>query len=468
MEIFHGVSLLIILANVQVKRQAKSYIFCKKIRFTPVTTASCHVFLKHMRQNELDAARAGGQNDTSMKFSRYFHKRHNYAAILGIAGLLGLSSCGEKEAEVPAEAPTEAPAPAPSPEPEVDKLAETREALFNHAVYVLGQKVSSPELFPELNSTVKDMLEMMQAYYTELQKGAPSEERARLALQIAGTTRDLGAYSKAQGEYEAAQKEIESLPEDVRNTPAVQRMLSSSQNGIGLCLLNQNKTADALLRYEAATAIDESLYQAVAPKEGEELPPGDVDPVLSRAAADLLDSYRCLGDCQRAADDPEEARGTYVKGQELGQRLKRLSSEMSIAYVKLLTSLGNLDNSMNKPQEAMGAWVMAARICQSLNASSPKLEIKAETKRCYDALVPAINAVAQKLQAEQQANEQKAAEEKAAAEKAAAEAAAAEKAAAERLAAEQAAQKAAEEQAAAEQAAQKQAEQRVRNRRRHR
>ena len=417
-----------------------------------------------MRQNELDAARAGGQNGNRMRFFPSPLQHPCRTALYGMAGLFLLSSCEEKETEVPAAPPAEAPAP--EPEPVVDRLAETREALFNQAVYVLGQKVSNPELFPELNSTVKDMLEMMQAYYAELQKGAPSEERARMAQQIASTTRDLGAYTKAQGEYENALAECESLPEDIRNTPAVQRMLSSCQNGIGLCLLYQNKAAEALQRYEAAMAVDEALYQAVAPKEGEELPPGDVEPDLSRAATDLLDSYRCLGDCQRATDDPEEALATYTKGKELGERLKRLSSDMSIAYAKLLTSLGNLQNTMNKPQEAMGAWVMAARICQSLNASSPKLEVKAETKRCYDALVPAINSVAQKLQSDQQAAEQKAAEEKAAAEKAAAEAAEAEKAAAERLAAEQAAQKAAEEQAAAEKAAQQAAEQRVRNRRR--
>lgn len=416
-----------------------------------------------MRQNELDEAHTGGQNGRRMKFSRSPMQRPCRTALLGMAGLLLLSSCEEKEAETAAETPAETPAVAPAPEPEplVDKLAETREALFNQAIYVLGQKVSNPELFPELNSAVKDMLEMMQAYYAELQKGAPSEERARMALQIASTTRDLGAYSKAQGEFENAFAECESLPEDIRNTPAAQRMLSSCQNGIGLCLLYQGKAAEAMQRYEAALVIDEALYQAVAPKEGEELPPGDVAPELSRAATDLLGSYRCLGDCQLATDDPEEALTTYTKGKELGERLKRLSADMSIAYAKLLTSLGNLQNNLDKPQEAMGSWVMAARICQSLNASSPKLEVKAETKRCYDALLPAINSVAKKLQGDQQAAEQKAAEEKAAAEKAAAEAAEAEKAAAERLAAEQAAQKAAEEQAA-----QQAAEQRVRKRRR--
>jgi hypothetical protein len=136
---------------------------------------------------------------------------------------------------------------------------------------------------------------------------------------------------------------------------------------------------------------------------------------------------------------------------------------MSIAYVKLLTSMGNLDNSMGKSKDAMAAWVIAARICQSLNASSPKLEVKAETKRCFDALLPAIQSVGQGLQAEQEEAKKNSEEEKAAAEKAAAEAAAAEAAAAERLAAEQ---KAAEEKAAAEAAAQNEANKRVRERRR--
>ena len=391
--------------------------------------------------------------------------------------MLCLRYCGEKEAEstpaaeaAPAEqpaAPAEAaPAPEAAPEAEskTDKLAETRDALFNYAVYTLAQKVTSPERFPELNSAVKDMLEMLNNYYTELQQGEPSLERARLALQIAATTRDLGAYSKAYGEYETARKEVESLPADVQGTAEAQRMLSSCLNGMGVCLLAQNKATEALAQYEAAMAIDEAQYQTVAPKDGEELPEGEVEAGLSRAATDLLDSYRCMGDCQRAVDDPEEARTTYMKGQELVQRLKRLSSEMSIAYVKLLTALGNLDNSMGKSQEAMNAWIMAAKICQSLNASSPKLEVKSETKRCFDALLPAIQSVGQKLQAEQQATQKQAEENKAAEEQAAAAAQEAEKAAAERLAAEQ---KAAEEKAAAEKAAQEAANKRVRDRRRH-
>jgi hypothetical protein len=198
-----------------------------------------------------------------------------------------------------------------------------------------------------------------------------------------------------------------------------------------------------------------------------------VDPKISKAATDLLDSYRCLGDCQRAMDDPEEAHSTYMKGKVLAERLKRLSSDMSISFAKLLTALGNLDNSLGKPKEALGSWLMAAKICQSLNASSPKLEVKAETKRCFEALVPAINSVGSQLQAAQQEAAKKAEEEKAAAEKAAAEQAAADEKAAQEAAArlaaaeQQAAEQASTEQAAAdEKAAQEAAEKRVRNRRR--
>lgn len=425
-------------------------------------------FLSLRAQNELDAACASVQNGGSMIFNDRFHKSGSrFATILGIASAFCLSSCWEKEADVvvQAEQPAAAPAPAATPAPaaDADKLAETRDALFQFAVYTLGQKVSSPDMFPELNTMVKDMLEMQRNYYAELKKGEPSLERARLALQIASTTRDLGAITKAQSEYENALQEIEALPAEIKGQTDVKRMMSSCYNGLGVCLLTQNKTADALLKYESALAIDAAQYELVAPADGTELPEGEVEPKLARAATDLVDSYRCYGDCQRAADDPEEALTTYMKGHELIQRLKRLSPEMSIAYVKLLTAMGNLQNSMGKPQEAMGAWVMAAKICQSLNASSPKLDVKAETKRCFDALLPTIQSVGQKLQAEQDDAKKKAEEEKAAAEKAAQEAAAAEKAAAERLAAEQ---KAAEEKAAAEKAAQEAANNRVRNRRR--
>ena len=377
-----------------------------------------------------------------MKFPVYMTRamlRNVGFAGLGAAFLL--SSCEEKVAEIVAPA-EETAAPAE------DRLAETRAALYDYALYTLAAKVTNQDAFPQFNSMVKDMLEMMHAYYAELQKGEPCEERVRLAVQIATTTRDLGAYSKAFGEFDNAIAEIESLPETLRQGDACQRLLSTCYNGKGVCLLAQNKATEALPLYEAALVVDTALFQKVAPAEGEALPEGEVAPEISRAVSDYFDSCRCLGDCQRVLGNVEEARATYAKAGKAAETLKRLSSEMSIAYVKLLTALGNLDNSLDKPQDAMKSWVLAARICQSLNTSSPRLDVKAETKRCFEALVPAIQAVGQKLQAVQAEAAAEAAEVKAEQEKAAAEMAEAEKAAMERLAE---ADKAAEERQQAEQ-----------------
>lgn len=318
---------------------------------------------------------------------------------LGALSLFCLNSCDDKEeTAAQPETTTEAPAPEVTEAP-VDTLAQAREALFNEMLFRLTGKVTDPAAFPELNEEVKVLLEQMETYYTELAKsGEGSMERTRLALQIASTLRDLSS-GKALDAYTRAQGELNALPEALRNSAETKRCESDIESGIGACLLMQNKPAEALPHYEAALAIAQAQFDAVAPEEGTEPKEGEVAPELSQASTDLLDTIRCLGDCQRMADDPEEARATYMKGQELVTRLKVLSSSMSISYVKLLTALGNLDNAAGRSKEALSAWVMGANICKQLNNSSPRLDVKAETKRCYDALIPAIQAVANALNA---------------------------------------------------------------------
>lgn len=318
---------------------------------------------------------------------------------LGALSLFCLNSCDDKEeTAAQPETATEAPAPEAQEAP-ADTLAQAREALFNEMLSGLAAKVSDPALFPELNEEVKVLLEQMETYYTELAKGTEGTmERTRLALQIAATLRDLNS-GKALEAYTRAQNELNSLPEDVRNGAEAKRCESDIESGIGSCLLGQNKPSDALAHYEAALAIAQAQFDAVAPADGTEPKEGEVAPELSRAATDLLDNIRCMGDCQRLADDPEEARATYMKGQELVTKLKVLSSSMSLSYVKLLTALGNLENASGRSKEALSAWVLGANICKQLNNSSPRLDVKAETKRCYDALIPAIQAVANALNA---------------------------------------------------------------------
>ena len=259
---------------------------------------------------------------------------------LGALSLFCLNACDDKEEQAtPTDAAAEAPAPEAAEAP-VDTQAQARETLFNEMLFELLGKVTDPAVFPELNEEVKVLLEQMETYYTELAKsGEGSMERTKLALQIASALRDLNS-GKALEAYTRAQGELNALPEALRNSAEAKRCESDIESGIGSCLLMQNKPAEALPHYEAALAIAQAQFDAVAPAEGEEPKQGEVAPELSQAATDLLDTIRCLGDCRRMADDPEEARTTYMKGQELVTRLKVLSSSMSISYVKLLTALG--------------------------------------------------------------------------------------------------------------------------------
>ena len=331
-------------------------------------------------------------------------------AAAAVAALSLLSACGDKEAEAPAaEQPAEQPAeqaeaPAAAETPAAPTVEGARAALFDKAVFTMVAKAADSDLFPELNGETKELLELLENYHTALKAEAGhAEESARVALQIAQMRRDLKAFAKAKGDFEAALQEMEALPQAVKDSTEGRRSVSAAYNGLGYCEMVQNNAAGALAWYEKALAMDEALYNEVLPEEGKDIEGSEVPQDISRAATDVLGSYRCLGDCQRLAGDPEEARETYAKGQAVVTRLKMLSPDMSVAYVKLLSAQGDLNNSDGKAREALASWVLAAQICEKLNASSPRMDIKAATKHCHDALMPAIQAVAQKLQQEQPA-----------------------------------------------------------------
>lgn len=324
-------------------------------------------------------------------------------AVAAVAALTCLSACDDKDKTDPADKPAETPVeqPAATTEETLPSLAETQKALFDEALFKLAAKVTASDRYPELNSEVKNLLEMLESHYDALcRENGSVQDRARISLLIAQTTRDLGAYAKAQAAFEKAIADHEAQPAETKDSADGKRALSAAYNGMGFCLLAQDKAADALTWYEKALMLDEGQYQVQVPAEGEE-PEGEVPADLSRAAADVLDSYRCMGDCQRFAGEAEEAAETYRKGQDVVNQIKRLSPDMSIAYVKLLTAIGNLDNSNGKTKEAFGSWLLAAQICEKVNAASPRLDIKSETKRCHDALMPALQSVAAKLKEEQ-------------------------------------------------------------------
>lgn len=325
-------------------------------------------------------------------------------AVLGLASALVLCSCEDKEAApaAPAEDPAVAAEQKAPQEPELSAFDETRDALFDHVVFQLAQKVSNPELYPEVNAEVRDTLALLNDYYAALEKEAEmAEERVRTALLIAGMTCDLGAYAKAYTAYENALKQLELLPEDVRGGRDAKRSLSTIESGLGACLLYQGKSAEALEHFRKSLDTDLAVFKELHPDEKKPLEENNVDPEVALAASAVMDSYRCLGDCQNVMNDTEEARETYKKGLEMVPALRVVTPKMAIAYIKLLIASADLENSLGNMKGAYVSWYQAGDLSKKLALGNHPLAIRAEAKRLNESLIRPLLQVEAKLKEEQ-------------------------------------------------------------------
>ncbi len=313
-------------------------------------------------------------------------------SAIGTAALVTLCSCGDDEQPAATEPAAEQAAPAPT---------DAKQALFDNLVYSIGKLASERVTDPALTEPVREMLALSEAYYKTVEAG--TAEKAKLSLRIADTILNLTAYAKAEGAYNTAQADWDALPEADRKTREMRRMQSSIFYGKGASLLSRRQAADALAWYEKALESDLALYKEVAPADDEKLPEGAIDPELARSAADVMSAYRCLGECQFWAEDPQKARDTYNKGINLAKKLDKLAPEMSLQYIKLLANLGNLESSLSKKKEALTAWVQAVNFCQRLYAGTNRGDIRLETRRCFESLRPGVLALARELQDEQAA-----------------------------------------------------------------
>ncbi len=395
-------------------------------------------------------------------------RRERRPLILGglcacaLAGAGMLTGCGEEEKTAPAPPPAPPAPAAPAP----SALDEAREALYRQLWEQISPLVTDRARVPEFNEPAKVYLEKLNAYYDALAALPPSMERVEVARRVAELTRNLGAFAKAFEAYEVALSDYESLAEADRNAVEGKRLHSSLLNGMGVCLLSISKVADSIPHYRQALEVDMSVLRDLGVGEETELPEANTDPNVSRAVADVLGSYRCLGESLVLVGDLEDARDVYKKGIDMMVKLKHLdvNSDMCIAYVKLHGALGDLESRCGNEMAALNSWAQAAELCKSIHNSSQLSLVKLQARHFLNTLAPLIAEKSRKLQAE--ANARQAAEEAREAEEArkVAEEAAAAQAAEEAKAAEEAARAAEEEKAAAAAKAEAQKEDRRRRR----
>lgn len=347
-----------------------------------------------MRENWLDAHTRMEENECDMK--TFSTRRTVSLAAAGLFSLSFLASCGDEgpKTDQPAQQGTETAAPGAAA-PATGSLAASRDALFNAAVYDLVLTISDNKTFPVFNSKTRDFVELLSNYYEHLRaESKDARERVRAASALAKVLRNVGgAYPRAEAAYRDALKECEALSQEELNSAEGQRTLSSINNGIASCLLMQGNSKEALQYYNAALEIDEAQFKAVDVKEGETVS-GNEAIALSHAVVEVVDSYRCLGDCQVIGDDPEEALETYKKGLEIAAKYQggQPTVEMAVSFSKIYTSYGDLEQRNGSSEKARQAWTIAAKLCSAtFNATNDQLQ-KLELKRSFDALVEALKA----------------------------------------------------------------------------
>ena len=317
-----------------------------------------------------------------------------------------LSSCGDENSVSSLynkiTGKEEAPA---APEPVLTEKPAAASAqqkdLFRYLLFSVADEVRRQADQPIWIETVRDMRNKIEAYYNEEKANRNSlseEDIVRLGLLLGDATRDLAAYEKARGFYETAQKDWEALPEEQRKSVSGRRLSSAIANSMGYLCLVQRKMSDAIPYYEKALQIDRALYDELAPADEAPLPVGDgLSEDLAKAAEDVLSAYRCLGDAQFFADDPEIARDTYSQGQALATRMNNLTPDIALQYVRLLSALGNLENSVGNPKKALAAWVEAAKRADALRRMGPPVGVQLQTVRYLRELEQSIKTVHDKL-----------------------------------------------------------------------
>lgn len=333
---------------------------------------------------------------------------------MGAACMLGLTSCGDKEAEQgKAESKAAVQEKVEAPEKSTPVVVENaqQEELLNYMIFNVGKRIGDHAADMEWREDVRDMRNKLESYYESLNaQNGNVQTRIQLGLMLADITRSMGSIDKAQTYYADLLKLWESQDQETRASLEGRRERSSIANGMGACNLMQRKTAEALPYYEEALKIDTDIFNELAPDDGGALPAGDdLSPDLARAAEDILSSYRCLGDCQRWADDPEEARDTYKKGIELVNRMSNLNAGISLQYIRLLSAQGDLENSCGEIKKAGMAWAQACKLAEGAYKIAPNGSLRAKIRRDYRKLENSIKAIRPKLQ-EQQETARKAAD----------------------------------------------------------
>ncbi len=343
-----------------------------------------------------------------------------------------LSSCGDEGESAAAES-SEKPATAGSESTEnasttlqasarvtAPKTADSsaKDALFDELLNNISTLVTdNPGLTPAFNEGSKLLLEKLQAYYDELAADPATMERAHLAVRMADITAKLSSYKRARATYEEAQADLDALPESEKQSLKGKRLQSLVWGGLAYCTLQLESPDKALPLYEKILKLDIDIAGNLGVTPAEPSTVLDLSPDQAQAIADVLSSYRCLGDCLSNCDDTEEARDTYQHGLDFLKGIQFTISDpvgmnTAIAIAKLYSSIGDLENKCGQDAKALESWTQAAKLCQHVgNNATQDARSQTQAKLFLNRLITLIKEKQTAIQEAARAQEESAQEE---------------------------------------------------------
>lgn len=310
--------------------------------------------------------------------------------LAGAAALVGaalLAACGDDEKDQKVEAGAQ-PVSASAPE---NARGETtcRESccqeFVDRSIFEVADMLRAYVQAPEITESVRILHELTEKYLEALYAAkSPSPEdllyRCRVESKLGDLRADLQAFDRAAEAYARVMKTMDSLPEKLQGTVPARRVKSATLAGQAWLAIVKGDLEAAQKNAEGALAIDESLVEQLAPKQGE-----TPHPAYEPVARDLMGSYKVKADILNMRDDPEEARDTYKKAIELAKQLKQGSPETARKLVVVLSALGDLEKQTGNIDKAIESWFSAAKFCQEL-AKQSRRDVKAQAVRDFKAL----------------------------------------------------------------------------------
>ena len=298
-------------------------------------------FLDRSRQ-ERDALSAERERERRGKLREARWAAGILAALLAIAGVLGLVAVGERN--------------------RAEKNLRTANDVVDKLLLAAGSDTEEDAAeIPEMQALRKKLLDQARLYLNGFTKQAPSsrafrEEMAQAHRRLGDINRLLQQNAEAAVEYQKAITQFEALRQDYPDDPAYRDMQAGAYNWLGEAeRVLETGHAEAEKAYASAIGLEEELCHS--------------DPANAQYKQNLARTYDNRGILRAAAGNPIESEADYREAIRLLDPLTDPQSRRALAHA--YNNLAILLEAQNRPDQAKSYYEQAISILGFMAGREP-------------------------------------------------------------------------------------------------